>query len=187
MTGDGCAPERDQPEHLVVGHVTKAHGTKGEIFVWPLTDRVEEVFEPGREVLVEESDDPAAETYDVLTIESVRPFKRGLLVKFVGLDDRTLVDGLAQRYLQIPIGAVSPLQEGEIFFHQLIGLDVVTADGETVGKVREVYETGPTHLLEIRRVSGGQVLIPFTERVVRKIDVEGGTMLIKPPPGLLDM
>ena len=43
MTGDGGAPARDQPEHLVVGHVTKAHGTKGEIFVWPLTDREEEV------------------------------------------------------------------------------------------------------------------------------------------------
>ena len=148
---------------------------------------MDQVFEPGREVQVEESDDPAAETYDTLTIESVRPFKRGLLVKFVGLDDRPDVDGLAQRYLQIPIGAVLPLEEGEVFYHQLIGLEVVTADGETVGKVREVYETGPTHLLEVRRVAGGQVLIPFTERVVRKVDVEGGTMTIKPPPGLLDM
>src|SRR5262245_124642 len=124
MTGDGGAPAREQPEHLIVGHVTKAHGTKGEIFVWPLTDRVAEVFEPGREVQVEESDDPAADSYDTLTIESVRPFKRGLLVKFVGLDDRTLVDGLAHRYLQIPIGDVTPLDEGEVFFHQLIGLDV---------------------------------------------------------------
>ena len=175
------------PEHLVVGHVTKAHGTKGELFVWPLTDRIDQVFEPGRELEVEASDDPAAETFGALTIESVRPFKRGLLVKFDGLDDRNAVEGLTQRYLQIPIAAVSPLDEGEVFFHQLIGLQVVTAEGEVVGKVREVYETGPTHLLEVKRVNGGQVLIPFTERVVRKVDVEGGTMTIKPPPGLLEM
>jgi ribosomal 30S subunit maturation factor RimM len=43
--------EARHPEHLVVGHVTKPHGTKGELFVWPLTDRVEDVFEPGRELL----------------------------------------------------------------------------------------------------------------------------------------
>jgi 16S rRNA processing protein RimM len=179
------ADDRQHPEHLVVGHVTKAHGTKGEIFVWPLTDRVEDVFAPGRELLVEPGAEDAEE-YDPLTIDSVRPFKRGLLVKFDGYDDRDSVEGLSQRYLRIPMAEATPLEEGEVFYHQLIGLDVVTAEGERVGKVREVYETGPTHLLEVRTAKG-QVLIPFTERVVRKIDVEGGTMLIKPPPGLLDM
>jgi 16S rRNA processing protein RimM len=179
------ANDRQHPEHLVVGHVTKPHGTKGEIFVWPLTDRVEDVFTPGRELLVEPGEEDA-EAFDPLTIDTVRPFKRGLLVKFGGYDDRDAVEGLSQRYLQIPMGEVTPLEEGEVFYHQLIGLDVVTAEGERVGKVREVYETGPTHLLEVR-TEKGQVLIPFTERVVRKIDVEGGTMMIKPPPGLLDL
>ncbi|MGH7471706.1 MAG: ribosome maturation factor RimM [Longimicrobiales bacterium] len=176
-----------QPDHLVVGHVTKAHGTKGEIFVWPLTDRIDVVFEPGRELQVEASDEPEAETFDELTIESVRPFKRGLLVKFDGLEDRNAVEGLTQRYLCIPIGRAAPLDEGEVFYHQLIGLQVVTAEGETVGPVREIYETGPTILLEVRRPAGGQVLIPYTERVVRKVDVEGGTLVIKPPPGLLEI
>jgi 16S rRNA processing protein RimM len=41
-------------------------------------------------------------------------------------------------------------------------------------------------LLEVRTATG-QVLVPFTERIVRKVDVEGGTMTIKPPPGLLDL
>jgi 16S rRNA processing protein RimM len=174
----------EQPEHLVVGHVTKAHGTKGEIFVWPLTDRVDDVFELGRALQVEPAEE--AESFDPLVIESVRPFKRGLLVKFEGLDDRDAIEGLTQRYLQIPIGEVAPLEEGEVFFHQLIGLEVVTAEGEQVGKVREIYDTGPTHLLEVRTGSG-PVLIPFTERVVKKIDVEGGVLTIKPPPGLLDL
>ena len=180
MTGDGS----QSPEFLVVGHVTKAHGTKGEIFVWPLTDRPEQVFGPGRTVAVEPSADPDAESFDALTIESVRPFKRGLLVKFDGFDDRDAVEGLSQRYLQIPIGEVAPLEEGEVFYHQLIGLEVVTAEGEKVGTIREVYETGPTHLLEVRTLTG-QVLVPFTERIVKKIDVEGGVITIKPPPGLI--
>ena len=179
--------ESRQPDHLVVGHVTKAHGTKGEIFVWPLTDRIEDVFVPGRELQVEVDDDPAREAIGPLTIETVRTFKRGLLVKFDGLDDRNAVEDLSQRYLQIPIETVSPLEEGEVFYHQLIGLQVMTVDGETIGRIREVYDTGPTHLLEVKRTEGGQVLIPFTERVVKKVDVEGGVMSIKPPPGLLEI
>jgi len=175
------------PESLVVGHVTKPHGTKGEIFVWPLTDRPEDVFGPGRQVQVEDDDDPIHEPVGPLTIEAVRPFKRGLLVKFAGRNQREAVEELAQRYLQIPIEEVAPLEDGEVFYHQLIGLQVVTAEGETVGKVREVYDTGPTHLLEVRRTAGGQVLIPFTERVVKKVDVDAGVMTIKPPPGLLEL
>lgn len=176
------------PEYLVVGHVTKPHGTKGEIFVWPLTDRIDDVFETGRELQVEDDDDdPAHEAVGPLTIEGVRPFKRGLLVKFAGLDDRNAVENLFQRYLQIPIEAVAPLEDGEVFYHQLIGLQVLTMDGVTVGRIREVYDTGPTHLLEVKRAEGGQVLVPFTERVVKKVDVAGGTMTIKPPPGLLEL
>ena len=174
---------REDPEFLVVGHVTKPHGTKGEVFVWPLTDRLDDVFEPGRELLVEPGEDED-EQFDALAIESVRPFKRGLLVKFEAFDDRDAVDGLSQRYLRIPITAAAPLEEGEVFYHQLIGLEVVTAEGEKVGKIREIYDTGPTHLLEVGGAAGN-TLIPFTERIVKKIDVEGGTITIKPPPGLL--
>lgn len=174
---------REDPEYLVVGHVTKAHGTKGEVFVWPLTDRLDDVFEPGREILVEPGGEED-EQFDALAIESVRPFKRGLLVKFEGMDDRDAVEALGQRYLRIPVTAAAPLEEGEVFYHQLIGLEVVTAEGERVGKIREIYDTGPTHLLEVNGTNGN-TLIPFTERIVKKIDVEGGTLTIKPPPGLL--
>lgn len=175
-----------RPEHLVVGHVSKAHGTKGDLFVWPLTDRIDDVFEVGRMLQIEPDEEEGEAGDSALVIESVRPFKRGLLVKFEGLDDRDAVEALAQRYLRIPMTEAAPLEEGEVFYHQLIGLEVVTAEGERVGKVREVYDTGPTHLLEVRTGSG-QVLIPFTERVVKKVDVEGGLMTIKPPPGLLDI
>ena len=172
------------PEFLVVGHVTKAHGTKGELFVWPLTDRPDEVFAQGNDVEVEPGDDPAVDSYETLKIEAVRPFKRGLLLKFEGLDDRNAVEPLSQRYLRIPMESVAPLEEGEVFYHQLIGLEVVTAQGEKVGTIREIYDTGPTHLLEVRTLTG-HVLVPFTERIVKNIDIEGGVMTNKPPPGLL--
>lgn len=188
MTPDpsGAAPERRDPDHLVVGHVTKPHGTKGEVFVWPLTDRPERVFAEGEELLLgtpegELGDDPVR-----LEVQSAREFKRGRLLRFVGHEDRSAVEPLTQRYLLLPLERLEPLEEGELFYHQLLGLEVRTVEGERVGSVREVYETEPTHLLDVQGPEKRH-LIPFTERVVRRIDLESGMMEIDPPRGLLDI
>ena len=177
-----------QPTHLVVGHVTKPHGTKGELFVWPLTDNVEQVFAPGRTVLVgDQSGNLDAEFAEPLGIESVREFKRGVLVKFTGRAGRDAVDDLAQRYLLLPVEELAPPEADEVYYHQLLGMKVVTKDGVDVGRVAEVYETYPAHLLEVKTDNGKIHLIPFAERIVKKVDVAGGEIVIKPPPGLLEM
>jgi len=181
------AGERATPEHLVVGHVTKAHGTKGELFVWPLSDRADDVFVPGRELVVGDADGEVADAAPTVRIEAVRPFKRGLLLKLENIDDRSVADGLAQRYLLVPPDAVPPLEEGEVFYHQLLGIGVETVTGEAVGRVREVYETEPHHLLEVEAADGRLHLIPFAARIVTEVDVDGGRIVIDPPDGLLDL
>jgi len=176
------------PTHLVVGHITKPHGTKGELFIWPLTDHVEEVFADGRSLLVGDNSGNLDNEYDgPLVVESTRAFKRGLLVKFVGRSDRNDVDDLAQRYLLAPVEELPPPEEDEVYYHQLLGMKVVTADGQAVGSVREVYDTHPAHLLEVKTEAGKVHLIPFAERIVKKVDVAIGEIVIKPPPGLLDI
>lgn len=177
-----------QPTHLVVGHVSKPHGTKGELFVWPLTDAVDEVFAEGRSLLVGDEHGKLDEEYtEPVTIESVRPFKRGVLVKIEGRERREDVDDLAQRYLLAPVEELAPPAEDEVYYHQLLGMKVVTHEGREVGKVREVYETHPAELLEVKTEDGRTHLIPFAERIVKKVDVENGEIVIKPPPGLLDI
>jgi 16S rRNA processing protein RimM len=117
----------------------------------------------------------------------VREFKRGRLVRFEAFDTREDADALAQRYLLLPAEAVPPLEEGEVFYHQLLGLSVETVSGEMVGRVREVYETVPHHLLEVKSDSGKLHLIPFAGRVIREIDLEGSRVVIDPPDGLLEL
>lgn len=183
----GSDDRREAPDHLVVGHVTKAHGTKGEVFVWPLTDRPEETFAEGESVVLgDENGKLAADSFE-LVVERSRSFKRGRLVKFEGRDDRDAVGELAGRYLLRPIEGLGALEEGEIFYHQLLGAEVVTAEGVEVGRVREVYETSPAHLLEVKSASGKLHLIPFADRIVKRVDVEAGRIVIKPPPGLLEL
>ena len=177
-----------QPTHLVVGHVSKPHGTKGELFVWPLTDNVDDVFAEGRALLVGDQQGNLDPEYpEPLIVESTRPFKRGVLLKVAGRNDRNAVDEFAQRYVMAPVAELKPPEEDEVYYHQLLGLNVVTPEGVAVGRVREVYETYPAQLLEVKTEAGKVHLIPFAERIVKKVDVENGEIVIKPPPGLLDI
>jgi len=176
-----------QPSHLVVGHITKPHGTKGEVFVWPLTDNVQQVFEEGRSLQLGDEHGALSKDAGELMIESTREFKRGVLVKFTGHDDRTSVEEYAQRYLLAPIAELAPLAEDEVYYHQLLGLKVITREGQYVGRVQEVFETYPAQLLEVKSDDGRVHLIPFADRIVKKVEVEAGQIVIAPTPGLLDI
>jgi 16S rRNA processing protein RimM len=176
-----------QPTHLVVGHITKPHGTKGEVFVWPLTDNVQQVFEEGRSLQLGDEHGALSKDAGELMIESTREFKRGVLVKFVRHDDRSSVEEYAQRYLLAPIDELAPLEEDEVYYHQLLGLKVVTREGQYVGRVQEVFETYPAHLLEVKSDDGRVHLIPFADRIVKKVEVAAGQIVIAPTPGLLDI
>lgn len=178
---------RQDPEHLVVGQISRVHGNRGELYVWPLTDDPDEVFVEGAEVLLSDAEGKLGPRPHVLEIASRRPFKRGLLVKFAGHEDRTAAEPLARRYLLAPIEQLRAPEAGEVFYHQMLGLEVLTGEGESLGRVREVFEIGPGYLLEVAGDEGRTRLIPFVEHVVREVDVDGGRLVIDPPEGLLDL
>ena len=181
------SPAPAAPERLVVGHIARVHGTRGEVYVSPLTDRPDEVFAPGRELLLGDEDGEAAADGPVVVVEGARAFKRGLLVKLAGVEDRTAAEALARRYLLAPTSSLGPRGEGEIFYHELLGATVETAQGEVVGTVREVYELEPAHMLEVESPGGKRHLVPFTERVVRHVDPAAKRVVIDPPEGLLEI
>jgi 16S rRNA processing protein RimM len=178
---------RSEPSFLVVGHLNKAHGTKGEIFVWPLTDHPESTFAPGVILHIgdEEGESPDP-TQPSVTILSARPFRRGFLLSLDGVGDRRAAEVLQGRYVLLPVDELQDLEEGEVFYHQLLGLKVRTVGGVEVGTIREVYELRPADLLEIRGPRGTHFL-PFLRAIVKEVDTEAGTMVIDPPDGWLEL
>ena len=180
------ASDSDRPEWLVVGQISKPHGNKGEVFVWPLTDAPEAVYAEGRELLLGDTDGGPGEGLEKLTVRARRPYQRGWLVTFDELPDRDAAEDIARRYLLIPLAQAEPRAEGEHFYHELLGAEVVTVDGTTVGKVREVFDTDPAHLLEVKG-EGKVHLIPFTSQVVKEVDAEARRIVIDPPEGLLEL
>jgi 16S rRNA processing protein RimM len=176
------------PELIVVGHLSKKHGTKGEIYVWPLTDHPEATFLPGMTLLLSRpGSDVPDETLPAAEIIAVRPYRRGYLLFLEGVRDRNASELLRDRYLLRPFADTEPLDEGEIFYHQLLGMTIVTKDGEEIGKVREVYGLRPAELLDIERADGSSLLIPFLQEVIVNWDTEARRMTIDPPEGLLDL
>jgi 16S rRNA processing protein RimM len=175
------------PPFVVVGHITKPHGTKGEFFVLPLTDRPESTFVPGLQLRIGDREGKRPdEFFPPLRIAEVRPFRGGHLLRFEGIDDRDRADVLRGRYLVRAFAEIEPKEEDELFYHELLGMTVVTRDGRELGTVREVYPLTPADLLE---VSDGerQYLIPYTRRVVVESDVAEGRIVVDPPEGLLDL
>jgi 16S rRNA processing protein RimM len=181
------AGEPAEPSHLVVGHVTRAHGTKGEVFVWPLTDEPDRVFTEGSALLLGTEDGELGDDVASLEIVGVRPFKRGFLLFFAGLDDRDAVEELTGRYLLVERERLAEPAADEVWYHQLLGMQVTTTEGREIGRVREVYDVAPADLLEVETKDGRTILIPATKQVVREIDTAGRTVRIEPPPGLLEI
>ena len=175
------------PSYLVVGHLNKAHGTKGELFVWPLTDHPEGTFAPG--VILHLGDDTGNApdpTRPSLSVESSRPFRRGYLIRLQGIHDRDAAEALQGRYVLRPLGELEEPEEGEYFYHELLGLTVTTVDGETLGEIVELYELRPADLLEVKGTSKTHYL-PFLASMVVEIDIEAGVLVVDPPEGLLDL
>jgi len=173
------------PTHLAVGLLKKPHGVKGDVLIFPLTDAPEQVFTVGRTLSL--LDRQGRLTGGELLIEKSRSYHRAWLVHFKGVNDRSALEALREKHLGIPVGEARPLEEGEFYLHELVGLRVQEKDKSDVGLVQAVYDAPQGYLLGVRSETGKEHLIPFTPEIIRRVDREKKLVVVTPPPGLLDL
>ncbi|WP_263165294.1 ribosome maturation factor RimM [Streptomyces sp. SCSIO ZS0520] len=166
---------------LVVARIGRAHGIKGEVTVEVRTDEPELRLAPGAVLAT----DPAS--VGPLTIETGRVHSGRLLLRFAGSGDRNAAEALRGTLL---IAEVDPEQQPEdpeeFYDHQLLDLDVVTADGTEVGRITEISHLPSQDLFIVERPDGSEVMIPFVEEIVTAIDLDAQRAVVDPPPGLID-
>jgi 16S rRNA processing protein RimM len=174
------------PELVIVGRLRKSHGLRGEILVEPITDAPAEVFSAGRRLFAGDAEgNPLPDPPELIVRES-RPHAKGLLlVRFEELRDRDDASRWTNRYLFSPAAELSPPAEGEVYQHELAGMQVVLESGEVVGTVSDVYELPQGLAIDVRRAAG-TVLIPFNDAFIHEVRRSERTVVIAPPPGLLD-
>ena len=152
---------------VTLAAVAGAHGIGGEVRL--------KLFAEGIESLKRHKQLFAGER--ALTLKAVKPGGNGAIARFAEIDDRAAAEALRGTLLSVPRDALPPLEAGEYYHADLIGLACVGADGAPLGKVVAVENFGAGDLLEIEKPDGARALIPFRAGIA---DLEGGRVVADP-------
>lgn len=180
--GSGEQRRAPEPRFLVIGQVVGAHGVRGELKVQILT---EDALRFGllEQVYVSlEDEEPVA-----WSLEGYRLHMGRALLKLKGCDDRTAAAALRGYLVQVPREEAIPLEEGEYFEHQILGLKVWTSAGELLGEVVDILYTAANEVYVVQGPNLGrrELLIPAIEDVVLEVDLEAGRLVVELLEGLL--
>lgn len=165
---------------LRIGVVTKTHGIRGEVKVFPTTDDVSRFKKTDEVVLI------TKEGNLTLHVESVKYFKNIVILKFKELNNINEVEGFRGCDLMVTRENALPLAEGQYYLCDVIGAKVVEEDGSPIGTVRDVIETGANNVFAIETDEGREVLFPVIDDCIKKVDTEAGIVVAHVMKGLLD-
>jgi 16S rRNA processing protein RimM len=173
----GLVEASTEPRFLIVGQITRPHGVRGEVRVAPHTELPERFT--WLETIYLGEDDPQP-----VGVEAARVHQGVILLKLAGYDDRDAAETLRGAWLQVPESEGIPLEEGEYYLYQLEGLAVYTDEGEHLGAITDVIETGANNVFVVQGARG-EVLLPDIDDVILDLDFENGRVTVHLLPGLL--
>lgn len=168
-------------DYALVGKVVSVWGIKGELKIFPLVDSPD--FFLGRRRLIFRSPDGSVIEHEVSGASLIRNMVR---VALRGLSDRRAAESFRDYEVLVPESELPALEEDHYYYFQLEGLRVLTESGTLLGVLTEVIETGSNDVYVVRDDTGKEVLVPAIRDVVKRIDLEGGEMIISPLEGMLD-
>ena len=174
--------DQQQGRRICVGQVAGARGLKGEFFVRAFTADPHAIGNYGP--LSNEAGDR------LLQVRVLGATKSGLVVRALGIDDRSAAETLRGTRLFIRREALPPPAEDEFYHADLIGLEaeltgVDDAPPCRIGRVGAVHDFGAAPVLEIERTSAPALMIPFTKEAVPEVNLDLGLIRIASIPGLL--
>jgi len=165
---------------LQVGVISSTHGVRGEVKVFPTTDDVKR-FKRLKEVILETGKEEL-----LLEIEGVKFFKQFAILKFKGIDNINDIEKYKGKSLFVTRKNAVPLRKDEYFIADLQGLIVEDEEGNEIGTLRDVMETGANDVYIVDMTDGREVLLPAIKECILDVDVEGGKIRVHMMDGLLD-
>ncbi|MGD8620428.1 MAG: ribosome maturation factor RimM [Anaerolineales bacterium] len=181
MSAHRSSQEQDQnarqpPEHLVVGRVVRPHGVRGSLVVEPVS-RVIDSLQPGSVVFLGESE-------HAYIIENIRPHRKRFLMTLDGIEDRNEADLYRDLEVRLSYEESEPLDDHEYYYWQILGLKVQKEDGQLLGKVVDIIETGANDVYIVHSDSGEELLLPAIADVILTVDLEASKLIVRLLPGL---
>ena len=164
---------------LQVGVITTTHGVRGEVKVFPTTDDPAR-FKKLKNVIL----DTGKEKLE-LEIAGVKFFKNMVILKFKGIDDINDVEKYRKKSLYVTRENAVKLKKDEYFIADLIGMKVSTDEGEELGTLSDVMQTGANDVYVIDTEGHGEVLVPAIRECILDVDIENQKMKIHLMDGLI--
>lgn len=166
-------------DYLQVGVITTTHGIRGEVKVFPTTDDPTR-FEELKQVVLDTGRSQLS-----LEIEGVKYFKQFVILKFKGINNINDIEKYCKCALYVSREDAVALEEDEYFITDMIGMSVVTDDGERFGVLTDVMETGANDVYVVETEEHGEVLLPAIKECILDVDTEKQQMTIHLMDGLL--
>jgi len=167
---------------LRVGRIVKPHGLQGEVVVRGAGLDANAVRQLGPVRLVRENGPVVKQA----SIESARAHGPDLLIRFSIAHDPDEAAELRGLWIEVERAALPDAGPGQVYYYELLGLDVVEEDGRVLGRVRDIVPTG-AH--EVRVVEGetGEILIPYHPGTILGWNPAAAKIIVRLPEGLLDV
>ena len=166
---------------LQVGVISSTHGIRGEVKVFPTTDDPDR-FRKLKQVILDTGREQKG-----LEIEGVKFFKQFVILKFKGIDNINDIEKYKGKSLYVTREHAVKLKKDEYFIADLIGLQVVTDEGELLGELTDVLETGANDVYQVTDKNGKELLLPAIKDCILSVDLEKGEMEVHVLEGLLDL
>lgn len=163
-------------DRFKLGQIVNAVGLKGETKVYPYTD-YKERFEELDSLFIED---------DVYEIENVRYMGEMAIIRFAGVTDRNGAEALKGKYLYIDRANARNLDEDEYFIADLVGMDVQTEDGTSVGTLNDVIQGPAQDVYEIKKPEGGVFLVPAVSHFILKVNTQSRIITVRLLEGMMD-
>lgn len=157
-------------DRVTIGKVVAPHGVRGDVRIAVLSDFPERFLELDKVYLADGRK---------LNVESARFHKQIVLLKFKGLDTMDDVEPLRGQYIQVNREDAVVLPEGHYYFFDIIGLEVYTVEGDKLGTITDILQTGSNDVYVTENKEKKPILIPALKEVVKVIDIQGKKMIVK--------
>jgi 16S rRNA processing protein RimM len=164
-------------QETVIGQITSVFGVKGWLKVYSYTDPKEGILDYQNWTLVHNGKRISAK------LEEGRRQGQGIVVRLKGVDDRDVARTYCGADITVPTTELPELPEGEFYWHQLEGLTVYTVDGQCLGLVDHMIETGANDVLVVRATDASidqrERLIPYLpDQAVKQVSLAESTITV---------
>ena len=166
-------------KRLEVGLSVKTFGIKGEVKVMPFTDDITR-FDDLEKVYVKTKKEEK-----LYKIQNVRYHKNMVLIKFENIETPEQAELLRNAFLEIDREDAVPLEEGTYYIADLIGMEVYSDDGNKLGIVEDIYNTGANDIYVVKNDLGKQILLPGTKEVIKEVNLDTEKITVHLIPGLI--